>query len=192
MGTEADELGIQRASTLDVLMANILAVIDNMKILRVRSSEDMESFGDGFEDYKGDLKDIKDNQDDNGNLLSLLQIDTRSWRINTALLKANWNLLLSRLLLGYYNSTGALTGNGQILPRAGWLGGMVVNTDGFSDARLVLYDSLKGDDKELYRVYVPGGDNQGGKFFGTKPIRFLNGCTRKLWGTHATCIIYYR
>ena len=189
MSTETDESGIERVSTLDILQETILAVLGDIRMSKIRLSEEMTILGDNFSKYEDDVINIIANQSKVDYSLSLIREKISYVKDNLSPLKLTWSKLVSRVLLGYYNSTGELTGNGQVLPQAGWLGGVIVNTDGANDARLVLYDSLEGSGTELYRVYLPGGDNQAGIFFGTKPLQFLNGCTRKLWGNNANCII---
>jgi len=185
MPTEPDELGIERATTQTVQRANILALFDNVKFARMSVIEDWRWLGKNFTRYQDEIDSLQSQQASIGTILQTLARHIRS-------IRNAWVAIAKRYLHSYYNSTGALSGNGQVRPMAGWLGGMVVNTDGKNDAILTLYDSLVGSGRQLYRIRVAGGDNQSGKLFGNRPVRFLNGCTRKLWGTNATCIIYYR
>lgn len=192
MVTEPNELGIERATIETIQQADILALFDNIKFARMSVIEDFRWLGINFTRYQDEIvsletvqKSLQAEQDSSS--IVLQEIAEYIASIRNA-----WVTIAERYLLDYYNSSGLLSGNGQVRPNAGWLGGMIVNTNGISDAILTLYDSLIGSGKQLYRVTVAGTDNQGGAFFEDKPIEFLNGCTRKLHGTNATCIVYYR
>ncbi len=192
MPTEPDELGIERATAQTVQRANILALFDNIKFARMSVIEDWRWLGENFTRYQDELVSLQTEQESLQAEQNSLSVILQRLAGYIRSIRNAWVTIAERYLLDYYKSSGALSGNGQVRPTAGWLGGMVVNTDGKNDAILTLYDSVIGSGKQLYRIRVAGGDNQGGKLFGSKPVQFLNGCTRKLWGTNATCIIYYR
>ena len=201
MRTQEDEDGIHRVPALDILRNDILATSEAIGYSRIRQIEDWKELGGRFDKYLDDLKQLQINQDDITIALNLVLNQLDSDETDPLPLKQAWSTLAARVTEGYacvlgrllfYKSSGRLTGNGQIRPTSGWLGGVVLNTNGLNQATLTLYDSRRGSGKRLYRLTVASGDNQRGKFFGNKPIRFTIGCTRKVHGSGASCIIYYR
>ena len=95
-------------------------------------------------------------------------------------------------LFNTYKSSGEKTTSGVIKASAGYLGGIVVLTDGTNDATVILYDNASaGSGTKLLEVSVPGANNYG-EIFPPLAITFTNGCYASISGTGASCIVYYQ
>ena len=163
----------------------MLAELENIKTIDQASSEYLNTIRGSFLAYEDDIDTIKHEQEEQSSNITSMVSDIEAIRVNTQTLTEN-------ILFGYYHSTGKLTGSGSVRATSGYLGGVIVNTNGINDASVIVYDNNDNSGKVLYSVTVAGLDRQGGIVFGLCPVRFLIGCYRKLSGTGAKCYIYYR
>ncbi len=164
----------------------MLAELENIKTISQASSEYLNTIRGSFLAYEDDIDAIKHEQEEQSSNITSMVSDIEAIRVNTQTLTEN-------ILFGYYHSTGRLTpGSRSVRTTLGYLGGVIVNTNGINDASVIVYDNNDDSGKVLYSVTVAGLDRQGGIYFGLCPIRFLIGCYIKLSGTGSKCYIYYR
>ncbi len=178
--------------TTEEFYTAMLESLDNIKTIDEASSAYLETIRQTFLTYEDDLDALKSGQSVQNSSLSSIRSDIRTTRNDTLLIREATQTLLERVLFGYYHSSGRLTGSGAVRQVPGYLGGVIVNTNGVNNASVIVYDNTVASGKILYSVTVAGLDRQGGIYFGLCPIRFEIGCTRALSGTSAKCYIYYR
>jgi len=91
-----------------------------------------------------------------------------------------------------YKSSGLQTSDVAIKATDGYLGAVLIITNGTDDVTLILYDDPdSAHGTVLWRAKVAGGDNYGGVVF-YLPIRFGTGCWADIEGTSPNYIVYYR
>lgn len=164
----------------------MLAELKNIKTIDQASSNYLNTIRGTFLSYEDDIDAIKHEQDEQSSNIASMVSDIEAIRVNTQTLTEN-------ILFGFYHSTGRLTpGSRSVRKTSGYLGGVIVNTNGVNDASIIVYDNNDNSGKVMYSVTVAGLDRQGGIYFGLCPVRFLIGCYIKLAGTGSKCYIYYR
>ena len=94
-------------------------------------------------------------------------------------------------LFNTYKSSGEKTSSAAIKSGAGYLGGVIILTDGTNDATVILYDNTSASGTKLFEMKVAGGNN-GKDIMFPLPITFTKGCYASISGTGASCIVYYQ
>ena len=94
-------------------------------------------------------------------------------------------------LSNVYISSDRLTQTANITINPGYLGGILIETDGTNDAVVNIYDSAYTSGTQLIpQITVAGSDNYGGVLF-QKPIPFLVTLRVTLSGANAAYVAYY-
>jgi len=95
-------------------------------------------------------------------------------------------------LIQSYGSSGEKSENTAIKTSSGFLGGVLVLTDGTNDATVKLYDNASAaSGVVLWEAVVPATDRAFPNMF-PFPITFNNGLYLSISGTGAKAIVYYR
>ncbi len=90
-----------------------------------------------------------------------------------------------------YKSSGEITSSAAAASVPAKLGGIIVLTDGSTDATVILYDAASATGTKLFEMKVAGGDNYGGAMF-SEPVEAMIGIWAELSGANASCIVFYR
>lgn len=104
-------------------------------------------------------------------------------------------LLISTVAIaGYFASTssGELTTDQAVVTGAGQLSGVIILTNGASDATVILYNNttITGATaaQKVFEMKVTSTDNYGGRNW-AYPVKFTTGLALDITGTGASCII---
>lgn len=92
-----------------------------------------------------------------------------------------------------YKSSGEISSSAAVKASSGWVGGIIILTDGTNDATVILYDDPdSANGTKLFEAKIAGGDNYGGAMF-PLPLEFTTGCWAEISGSGSpSCIVIYR